>query len=346
MLPGSPSFVGGQVLAARQRCPPPPLALPLMGLAVGPEPVQPHLFPAALCGAAEGKRVQQCQEDFRWCREVRGRAVLAAGRTVRTQCAAVPDDAAATEDVTAWGLDRLGEQVVTHLAGDGADQVHGQLLREEPGAQVVSLAVGEPFDPVVSGSSGSGLGAEARAWVGVMVLGYGSEHSPLGAGGAIKRVPLAPLGQGLASGEGPLLLPLPAEALERRRLSGVTEGAQGRVGSPLRDTDRGEAAEASPAHHGHPAALAERRGVDALKVPRHVDLEDLADDIWPGGELAAHPAQGVPTRVPQTPLDLTLWPLHLPQSGATQSAKTPAGGETSRQTCSHIPHTDRHAASP
>lgn len=104
----------------------------------------------------------------------------------------------------------------------------------------------------------------------------------------------------------------------------MAEEAEGGVGSPLWDMGPGEAAEAPSSHGQCPAALAEERRMDDLHVPRHVHFEDLEDDLWPAGGLAAHPTQGTPASLVQKPLDFMLWTFGFPQGPATETAQTPA----------------------
>ena len=68
------------------------------------------------------------------------------------------------------------------------------------------------------------------------------------------------------------------------------------------------------------ANIQQRMGLDCLHVPRHVHFEDLEDDLWPAGGLAAHPPQGNPAGLIQKPMDLMLWTFVCPQGHSTEMA--------------------------
>lgn len=99
--------------------------------------------------------------------------------------------------------------------------------------------------------------------------------------------------------------------------------AEGRVGFPLWDFYSGEAAETPSSYGGHPAAMAEGKGVDRFCVLGHVHFEDFEDDLWPALKLAAHFTQGTFTCLVQIPMNLMQWSLDFPQGHSTETAETP-----------------------
>lgn len=233
-----------------------------------------------------------------------------AGWAVRSQNIAIFYDTAAAGEVSTWGLDWIREQVVTHHAGEGKEEVYRELLRDQLGTQVVVLAVGDVLHPLLS--LGTGFPPTPD---------HGTSQSPsLTDSNAATVVPPRPFCQALGSGNG--LAPLPPNPLVRR-FPGRAKLAEGRVGIPLRDSCSREAADAPSSYGSHPAAMAKAKRVDRFGVLYHVHFEDFADDLWPACQLAAHFTQGPFACLIQIPMNIMHWSFDFFQRHSTETAQVP-----------------------
>lgn len=116
-------------------------------------------------------------------------------------------DAAPAEEVPAGGLNWIIEQVVAHQAGEACNKVHGELLGEQLGAQVISLAVCDVSHPLLSLDAELLPGPESRT----LTVSKWSQKPLLTNSDGI-AVPSAPFCQALRSWND--FPPLPSSPLE------------------------------------------------------------------------------------------------------------------------------------
>lgn len=115
----------------------------------------------------------------------------------------------ATEEMATGRLNWVREQVITHQAGDGEEEVNRELVRNQPGAEVVFLAVGNVLHPLLF--LDAGFPPRSEYWA-MMTISYRSQNSPFTNGSVVKVIPLGPFYQTLGSGD--RFPPLPSTPLE------------------------------------------------------------------------------------------------------------------------------------
>lgn len=95
------------------------------------------------------------------------------------------------------------------------------------------------------------------------------------------------------------------------------------MGFPLRYSCSREAADTPSSYGSHPTAMAEEKRVDRFCVLYHVHFKDLAYDVWPACQFAAHFTQRTFVCLIQIPMNIMYWTFDFSQCLSTESAQVP-----------------------
>lgn len=163
---------------------------------VGAERVLLYPLPTAL--SEEWQGVQHPKEGLSRGTEVDRGAGHGASREVGAQRAVVFSDAAAAEEVSSGGLDGLRQQVFTQLIGVCAQEVHREVLGQQPSNQVLFLADSYALHPLSSLEAGSHPTISALSWMSHLVLLARRWDSTRG----LPPLPPFPLSGGFKGGSG------------------------------------------------------------------------------------------------------------------------------------------------